>query len=116
MFKIIFEIGMDEASEEKLDAILRSLKRIEKTGGKIMFNVDDIAAKVAEQETVIGSTVTLLTELRTELRNAGTDPAKLNAIGLALDAHTQMLAEAVAAKTVAADEVPPAASTDTVPA
>lgn len=66
-----------------------------------MAVLDDLEAKVAANTTVVGSAVTLLTELKTELDAAiaSGDPARLQAISDKLGTDTQSLADAVVANT-----------------
>lgn len=66
------------------------------------MNVDDVLAKVTAQKTVMDSAVTLLGQLSQMIKDAGTDPAKLQAISGALDANDTELANAVTANTPAA--------------
>ena len=64
-----------------------------------MALIDDLAADVAEETTVVASAVTLLGNLSALLAAAGTDPVKLSAIKNAVDANKGALAAAVAANT-----------------
>lgn len=67
------------------------------------MNLDDLLAKVTAQTTVIDSAKTLLSTLSQEIKDAGTDQTKLQAISDALDANTSELSAAVTANT----EAPP---------
>lgn len=69
--------------------------------GTIMAAIDDLEAKVAAEETVQQSVITLLTELKTELDAALAtgDTARLQALSAKIDADTQSLAAAVTANT-----------------
>ena len=72
---------------------------------KIMDQLDDLVAKVAEIEGVEASVVAALTGLSDYIRShSGIDPAVRAALGARLDAIKQGLADAVAA-----NPVPPAA-------
>lgn len=66
------------------------------------MKVDDILAKVQAQKTVMDSAVTLLGSLSQAIKDAGTDPAKLQAISDAIDANTTELSDALTANTPAA--------------
>lgn len=72
--------------------------------GTIMAAIDDLEAKVAAQETVEASAITLLQGLKTELDAALAtgDTARLQALSAKIDTDTQALAAAVAANTPAA--------------
>lgn len=61
--------------------------------------MDDLTREVAENNTVIGSAVTLLEGLKAALDAAGTDPAKLAELSASLDTQSTALANAVAANT-----------------
>ena len=67
-----------------------------------MSAIDDLAASVAAEDTVIASAVTLLQGLSAALTAAGTDPVKLAALKSDVDAQTATLAAAVAANPVPA--------------
>jgi len=75
---------------------------IAQQGGRLMGLIDDLAADVTAQTTVIGSVETLLQNLSSQLAAAGTDPVKLQAVKDALDANTSRLAAAVQANTPSA--------------
>jgi uncharacterized protein YoxC len=66
---------------------------------RIMALLDDIQADVEEETTVIDSVVTLLNNISQQLKDAGTDPVKLQAIKDAIDKNKATLAAAVAANT-----------------
>ena len=84
---------------QQLDAISRQIKETET---KIMSAIDDLAASVAAEDTVIASAITLLQGLSAALAAAGTDPVKLAALKSDVDAQTATLAAAVAANPVPA--------------
>lgn len=77
-------------------------KRILKNQELIMAALDDLAAAVAAEDTVIDSAVTLLNGLKAALDAAGTDPAKLAALSADITAKTAALSTAVSANTPAA--------------
>lgn len=72
-------------------------RRILRREGRLKMDVDTILQKVTDQKGVIDSTKTLLETLSAEIKAAGTDPAKLQAISDALDSNTTELSDAVAA-------------------
>jgi hypothetical protein len=65
--------------------------------------IDRLAAEVEENNTVIGSAVTLIRNLVEEVRNAP-DMTAVAALADTLSAHTDALAEVVAANTPGASE------------
>ena len=67
-----------------------------------MALIDDLAADVADESTVIDSAVTLLGNLSAQLAAAGTDPAKLAQLKATIDANKERLATAVQQNTPAA--------------
>lgn len=66
---------------------------------KMAISVDDLVTKVTAQGTVIDSAVTLIQGLSQQIKDAGTDPVKLQAISDALDSQDKKLADAVVANT-----------------
>ena len=87
--------------ERKCDQILVNLAREENV---LMALIDDVAADVTAQTTVIDSAVTLLNGLSDQLAAAiaSGDPAKVQAVKDSIDTNTAKLAAAVAANTPAA--------------
>lgn len=80
-------------------ALIRNFLTME---SRIMSKLDDIKAAVEAETTVINSAVTLLQGLKAKLDEAianGLDPAEVQAISDEIGAHTQALADAVAANT-----------------
>lgn len=69
-----------------------------------MAALDDLEAKVAAQETVQQSAITLLNEISAELKDALAtgDTARIEALSAKIDSDTQALAAAVTANTPAA--------------
>ncbi len=61
--------------------------------------LDDLQAEVEEVKTVQQSAITLINGLAEQIREAGTDPAKLAQLASDLDASSKALAEAIAANT-----------------
>ena len=72
----------------------------------LMALIDDLAADVADESTVIDSAVTLLKNLSDQLAAAGTDPQKLAALKNTIDANKKRLADAVAANTASSGPTP----------
>ncbi len=66
-----------------------------------MASIDDLAASVKAEDTVIDSAIVLIQGLKAKLDEAGTDPAKLDALKADMDAKAQALAAAIAANTPA---------------
>jgi len=83
--------------------ILAALEQMEK---RLMKTLDDIQQDVADEATVVGSVVTLLNNLSQQLKDAGNDPAKIQAIIDQVDANKKALADAVVANTPAATPAP----------
>lgn len=67
-----------------------------------MALIDDLEAKVTALTTVEDSAVALLADISQRLKDAGTDPARLQAVITALDAGQTRLADAIVANTPAA--------------
>ena len=64
--------------------------------------LDELTKQVAANRDVTQSAITLIAGIKARLDEAGTDPAKLQALRDDLAAQDQALAEAVAANTPAA--------------
>lgn len=80
-------------------ATKHDLQEMEK---RIMVTLQDIIDDAADESTVIASVVTLLTTLSQQLKDAGTDPAKLQALKDLVDANKKAIADAIVANTPAA--------------
>ena len=61
--------------------------------------LDDLQAEVAETVTIQESAIKLIRGLSQAIKDAGTDPAKLNAITAQLDSKNAELAAAIAENT-----------------
>lgn len=72
---------------------------IEKKENAIMTAMTDLQAKVAAEDTVIASAITLLQGLSAALAAAGTDPTALAALNADITTQTTNLAAAVLANT-----------------
>ena len=89
---------MDGASPAVVE-LYHMLAHIIETQEKIMAAIDDLAAAVAAEDTVIDGAVTLLNGIPALIAAAGTDPAKLAALQADITAKTTTLAAAVLAGT-----------------
>lgn len=82
--------------------ILSLLNILKLQNTKIMADLTQLETEVQENNTVIGSAITLLNGLKAQLDAAGTDATKLAELSAQLDAQSNSLAAAVAANTPAA--------------
>ena len=82
-------------SNEIVDLLKQILQKVEQMAGEVAKLEQD----VADQTTVIQSAITLLGNIKALLDAAGTDPAKLAALSLAIEANSTALAAAVVANT-----------------
>lgn len=91
----------------KLDVLLLLTQRVLDRERILAMTLDDLKAKVEAENTVIGSAITLLGELKTMLDAAiaSGDPTKVQAIADMIDSEQAALAAAVAANTPAAPTV-----------
>lgn len=89
---------------QRLDAIEAAQHRIAGLLEGIMAAIDDLEAKVAAEETVEASVITLLGELSAELKAAlaAGDTTRLQALSAKIDADTAALSAAVTTNTPAA--------------
>lgn len=69
---------------------------------KVMATLDDIVADVASETTVDASIVTLLTNIAAQLKAAGQDQAKLDALHSAIQGNITTIQSSVTANTPAA--------------
>jgi predicted nucleic acid-binding Zn-ribbon protein len=94
----------------KVDSIQESLRnivdRVISFMEKTQMSLDNLTREVAETRSVIDSAITLIQGLRGKLADAGTDPAKLDALAKELDESQAKLAEALVANTPAENPVP----------
>lgn len=72
-----------------------------------MANIAALEAAVAEETTVQQSAITLLENLSKMVKDAGTDPAKLQAVVDQLNSNRSALAAAIVANTPSEGEPPP---------
>lgn len=73
---------------------------------KMANELETLQTEVQENQTVIGSAITLLQGLKAQLDAAGTDATKLAELSAQLDSQSNALAAAVAANTPANEEEP----------
>jgi len=74
---------------------------VRKTREALMAKLDDLEREVEQNEDVQRSAVTLLHHLSQQIKDAGTDPAKLAALTARLDTNSAALAAAIVANTPA---------------
>lgn len=87
----------DPGFERKLDQIIVALTGLNQQGIAIMKELDDLTAEVAATKGVVDSAVVAIQGLRQQIIDAGTDPAKLQALTDSLKDTEQTLAAAIAA-------------------
>ena len=80
-----------------------------------MAAIDDLAAAVAKEDTVIQSAITLIQGIPALIAAAGVDPVKLAALQTDITAQTAALSAAVAANTPAAPAPAPAPAATPAP-
>lgn len=68
---------------------------------KMATDLTQITQEVSETNTVMGSAVVLLQQLKAKLDEAGTDPVKLAELSASLDQNTNALATAISENTPA---------------
>lgn len=113
MFTITLNVvhSLDASTKQFLERILSPnsgptspaelLAAITQGDTTIMRTIANLQDDVTAQTTVIGGVVTLLQGIQAQLAAAGTDPAKLDALGASIEANTAVLAGAVVAGTPA---------------
>lgn len=93
---------VDSIQESMRNIVDRVISFMEKT----QMSLDNLTREVAETRSVIDSAITLIQGLRGKLADAGTDPAKLEALAKELDESQAKLAAALVENTPAEDPVP----------
>ena len=93
--------------DRKLDRLLQMMETVREKEEGMSQAMDDLATQVAANTSVEESAVTLIKGLAGQFADAGTDPAKLQALQASLKASADDLAAAVAANTVADPNTPP---------
>ncbi len=91
-----------ERLEKKIDEILKIVNINTNNQKTIIMDLDQLTADVTNNTTVEQSAITLLNGLSQQLKDAGTDPAKLAALQTSLETSTAALAAAITANTPAA--------------
>lgn len=101
----LYRAAADTRIGQKLDTIITMLGQGKERDIKMALDLSRLETEVSENKTVIGSAVTLLGGLKTELDRliaemaTPEDKAKLQAFADTLDTETNALADAVAANT-----------------
>ena len=89
-------------SQAQLDRIEHKLDKLLTGASKEMSGLDTLAANVKRNTDVIASAKQVLAGLAQQIRDAGTNEAKLTALAATLDTDDAGLAAAIAAGTPAA--------------
>ncbi len=96
-----------KAEMEEQSRLLRQINNRTKIIVQRMKDVarelDELETEVSENTDVVESAVTLIESLSQQIKDAGTDPARLQALTDKLDANSKKLAAAVVANTNAPD-------------
>jgi predicted transcriptional regulator len=98
------EIKPGSELDRRLGGIERMLKILLKQGEHMADLVDQVTQDVAAEETVEASMEQLLTNLAQQIKDAGTDTVKLNALHTMLLNDTAAMSAAVVANTPAAPD------------
>jgi uncharacterized membrane protein len=85
--------------DRKLDAIIRALGVVQAQEAKEVAALDQITADVQANTDTVQSAISLITNLAQMVRDAGTDPAALEALATQLEENSQSLADAVVRNT-----------------
>lgn len=93
---------VDSVQESMRNIVDRVISFMEKT----QMSLNNLTREVAETRSVIDSAITLIQGLRGKLADAGTDPAKLEALAKELDESQAKLAAALIENTPAENPVP----------
>lgn len=88
-------LGPLERMESKVDTLLEHVIRLLHRSQEMSKELDDLTTEVANTKAGVDSAVTLIAGLRQQIIDAGTDPAKLQALTDALKATEADLAGAV---------------------
>lgn len=92
----------------RLDAILDMLQESKKREVRMSAELDALTVKVEETSTVVGSAITLIGGLASQIAALKNDPAKLQALADSLQTTKQSLADAIVANTPAETTAGPA--------
>lgn len=85
--------------EGKIDAVFSALKHLITQGNKIMGDLTDITAAVAEETTVDQSILTLMTSMADQINSLKNDPVALAALATQIRANSAALSAAIVANT-----------------
>lgn len=94
-------IFSDSPTSEIDSQVIHKLNSITNKLNQMGQELDTLTTEVEETKTVIDSAIVLIKGLKTKLDEAGTDPAKLQALSDSLDSKQKELADAVVANTPA---------------
>lgn len=93
-------LGAIERSIESLVVVLETIVNLEtKMSAEFEAAIADLASKVEQTTTVVGSAVTLIQDLAAMIAEQANDPAQVQALAAALGQTADQLAAAVAANT-----------------
>lgn len=87
---------------ERMDRLEELLKQLLEGNKKIMADLTQLTADVAQLESVDESAITLIAGLAQQIKDAGTDPVALKALTDRMEAESTKLAGAVTANTAPA--------------
>ena len=90
-------LGPLERMESKVDTLLEHVIRLLHRSQEMSKELDDLTTEVANTKAGVDSAVTLIAGLRQQIIDAGTDPAKLQALTDSLKSSEADLAGAVQA-------------------
>jgi uncharacterized coiled-coil protein SlyX len=104
--RLVLPIELDDELKAVLRDILQRTINIEGKLMSIQAVLEELAAKVAEQGTVVESAIVLMDGLTVALRDFSGDPAKITALLDQIEAQRNALAEAIVRNTPAAPAAP----------
>ena len=99
MLEIHLHVKPDPEVLRRLDVLTHKVDLVLGRQETMMSAIDDLAAAVAKEDTVIDSAITLIQGIPALIAAAGVDPAKLTALQSDITAKTKALADAVVANT-----------------
>lgn len=92
-------IHYDPSESKKLDQIIQLLQTQQKEILNMAASIDDVVVAVQNETTVEQSVITLLGQLAAQVKAAGTDPVKLQAVLDQINTNSAALSAAVTANT-----------------
>jgi hypothetical protein len=87
--------------DERLTQILKDLKQIKGDLKMALVTLDTLTQDVADETTLDASIIALLDNISAQLKAAGNDQAKLDALDAAINANKAAIAAAIQANTPA---------------